>query len=66
MPEIFFRQLWFSSRPIHIVEIEFIQPLARAGVTAGTLMNRLCQAVRGTVTPLEGLIQRAVVQMLKT
>ena len=44
----------------------FIPPPAQAGVTGGILMNRLCQAVRGTVTRLEGITRRAVVLMLRT
>ena len=64
--EIYSRQQWFSSRLIHTVGTGFTLPLAQAGVTTGMLRNRLSQAVHGTMMPLEGLIWRVVVQMLRT
>ena len=60
------RELWFNNRLILTVMTGFIPPIARAGVTSGISMNRLCQAVRGAIMPLEGVIRCVVVQMLRT
>ena len=59
------RRRWFSSMIIHTVVKGFIPPLAQARVTADIWMNRLCQAVRGTVTRRADITRRAVVLRLR-